>query len=100
MLAGCAALRLSAITAAAASACTQGWHTATMGALADRLQELHQVGDVVVEAEPAGAERHVAGIVPVGDVDVVVGEQRAHRAAQERAEMPDRGATTSTRAAR
>ena len=32
--------------------------------------------DVVVEAEAAGRERDVAGVVPVGDVDVVVRQQR------------------------
>ncbi len=43
--------------------------------------------DVVVEAEPAVRERDVARIVPVGDVDVMLGQERTHRRAQERREM-------------
>ncbi len=53
-----------------------------------RLQELDQLEHVLVEAEAARGERHVARVVPVGDVDVVVGEQRAHRGAQQRREVP------------
>ena len=52
-----------------------------------RLEEPDDVVDVVVEAEGAVGERDVAGIVPVGDVDVVVGEQRPDRVAQQRGEM-------------
>ena len=51
------------------------------------LHELDEVVDVVVEAEGTGFERNVAGIVPIGDVDVVVGEQGAHRIAQQRREV-------------
>ena len=58
-----------------------------MGARPDRVQELDEVPDVVVEAEPAGGETDVAGIVPIGDVDVVLGEHGAHGGAQERREM-------------
>ena len=43
--------------------------------------------DVVVETERAVAERHVAHVVPVGDVDVVLGEHGAHGGAQQRREM-------------
>ena len=32
-------------------------------------------------------ERHVARVVPVGDVDVVVGQHRAHGVAQQRREV-------------
>ena len=43
--------------------------------------------DVFVEAEPAGGQRHVARVVPIGDVDVVLGQHGAHGAAQQRREM-------------
>ncbi len=72
-------------------------HRHHVGARAHRLEELHQVGDVVVEPEAAGAHRHVAGVVPVGDVDVVIGQQGAHGAAQQRGEVAREGGTTSTR---
>src|SRR2546430_3559633 len=42
----------------------------------------------IVEAEAAMQERHVARIVPVGDVDVVLGQHRADGGAQQRGEMP------------
>ena len=45
--------------------------------------ELHDVVDVVVEIEVALGERHLAGVGPVGDVHVVVGQQRLDRAAQQ-----------------
>ena len=53
-----------------------------------RFQELDQMVGIFVHAEAAGGERHVAGIVPVGDVDVVVGQHGAHGGAQQRREMP------------
>ena len=34
--------------------------------------------DIFVEAEPARGQRHVARIVPIGDVDIVVGQHGAH----------------------
>ena len=43
--------------------------------------------DVVVEVEIAVGERHFAGIGPVGDVDVVLGEQRLDRATQQGGEV-------------
>ena len=58
-----------------------------MGARPDRLEEADEVLDVLVEAEAAVLERHIARVVPVGDVDVVVGQHRAHGAAQQRREM-------------
>ena len=45
--------------------------------------ELHDVVDVVVEIEVALGERHLAGVGPVGDVHVVIGQQRLDRAAQQ-----------------
>ena len=58
-----------------------------MRAGADRLEKADQIVDVVVDAEAARLDRHVARIGPVGDVDVVVPEQRLDRAAQQRGEM-------------
>ena len=43
--------------------------------------------DVVVEAEAAGVSAHIAGIVPIGYADVVLRQQRAHQAAQQRGEV-------------
>ena len=85
---GVAGFRSSDITATAARACTQGWQTARIWrAGADLLEEADQVADVVLDAEAAGLDGHVAGVVPVGDVDVVVAEQHLDRAAQQRREM-------------
>ena len=58
-----------------------------MGAGAKIFQELDDVGDIVVEAKGAVGEADVARIVPVGDVDVVIGEQGLHGVAQKRGEM-------------
>jgi hypothetical protein len=62
-------------------------HRDHMGARPDGLEKIDDVLDVFVEAEPAVRPRDVADIVPVGDVDVVIGEQRAHGRAQQRREM-------------
>ena len=59
-----------------------------MCARPDRLDEADDVVDVVVDAEPAGFERHVAGVDPVGDVDVVIAKQRLASLRQKRREMP------------
>jgi len=45
------------------------------------------VGGELVEIEAPARQRHVAGIVPIRQVDVVIGKQRAQRAAQQRREM-------------
>jgi hypothetical protein len=50
-------------------------------------QEIHQVLGVFVEAELSLIGRNVAGVVPVGDVDVVVLQQGFHGAAQQRGEV-------------
>ena len=63
-------------------------HGDDVGLGAHRLEEPDDVGDVVVEAEPSRGQRHVARIVPVGQVHVVLGEHGADGAAQERGEMP------------
>ena len=49
--------------------------------------EADQVSDVVVESERPIGQRHVACIGPVGDVDVMIAQQRRHRVAQQRREM-------------
>ena len=59
-----------------------------MDALAHHLEELDQVLDIFVEAEAAVPDADVAGIGPVGDVDVMVRQQNAHGIAQKRREMP------------
>ena len=48
------------------------------------LHELTHVADVVGQREGAAIERHHPGVEPVGHVDVMVREQRAHRIAQQR----------------
>jgi signal transduction histidine kinase len=59
-----------------------------MGAGAHHLEELDQVLDIFVEAEAAVPDADIAGIGPVGDVDVMVGQQDPHGIAQKRREMP------------
>ncbi len=88
MLRGCAGFSLCAITRDGLQHRDAGLADREhMGALADRLDELDQVVDIFVEAEPAGGARDVAHVVPVGDVDVVLGQHGAHGAAQQRGEM-------------
>ena len=88
--------------AAAASAATQGWQIAITCAPGPmHAEEVDQVLDVLVEAEAAGGERHVARVVPVGDVDVVVGAASCARCrAAAWRNGPDIGATISTRGLR
>ncbi len=55
-----------------------------------RTQRDNKVDDMLhifVKAEAALHQRDIARIDPVGDIDVVVGQQGAHRAAQERGEV-------------
>ena len=55
-----------------------------------RTQVLHEVDDVVdeiIEGKPAVGDRHLPGILPVRDVDVVLGEHRFYGAAQQRRVM-------------
>ena len=47
--------------------------------------------DVVVEVEAAGGQRHVARILPVRDVDLVLGQERLDGAAQKRGEVARHG---------
>ena len=58
-----------------------------MSARPDLVEKADEVVDIVVDAELALRQRHLARIYPVGDVDVVVAQQRFDRVAQERREM-------------
>ena len=58
-----------------------------MRARAQRLEKPDDVFDIVVEAEGPVLETDVARVVPIGDVDVVIGQQRAHGVAQQRGEV-------------
>ena len=51
---------------------------------AERADELGHIGDVVVEMERAGGDRHQPRVDPVGDPDVVIRQQRTHGVAQQR----------------
>ena len=62
-------------------------HRHHMRARSDLLEKLDQVRGVAVETERAVGQRHVARIVPVGNIDVMLGEHRAHRGAQQSREM-------------
>ena len=54
----------------------------------EKLKKLNDIVDVVVEVERAVGARHEAGVLPFGDIDVVMGKEVAHRAAEKRGEMP------------
>ena len=54
----------------------------------DELQHLDQVVGVVVEVEAPRSEGHIACVRPVGDEDVVLGQHRLDRAAQQRGVVP------------
>ena len=51
------------------------------------LQELNQVVNEGAEIEAALGEGHIANVMPVGDIDVVVGQHRFDRRAQQCREM-------------
>ena len=51
---------------------------------AEHVQHGDDVVDVVVEIEAAFRQRHHARVAPIGDVDVVIGQEGLHRAAQQR----------------
>src|SRR5690606_40808932 len=54
-----------------------------VGARADGGQHVAHMVDVVVEVETAFQHRHLAGVGPVGDIDVVVLKEGLDRAAQQ-----------------
>ena len=56
-------------------------------ARAQLIEKIDQVLGIFVEAEPALIERNVAGVMPVGDVNVVILQQGFHRAAQQGGEV-------------
>ncbi len=62
-------------------------HRDDMRAGAHDFEKRDDVVDEVVETETAVAQADVARIVPIGDVDVVLGQHRAHGAAQQGREM-------------
>ena len=57
----------------------------------EKPKKLNDVVDIVVEVEGAGRARHEAGVLPFGDIDLVMREEIAHRAAEKRREMPGHG---------
>ena len=62
-----------------------------MNVRAEVAAELDDVVDIVVEVEIALGQRHLARVDPVGDVHVVVGQQRLDRAAEQGGEMAAHG---------
>ena len=72
-------------------------HRYDVGVAAEQMQDRDQIVDVVVEIEAALRNRHHARVNPLGDVDVVVGQEALDGAAQQRRVMPDIGATMSRR---
>jgi hypothetical protein len=59
--------------------------------LAQGLADRNDVVDVIVKVEPAARKRKRPGIHPVGDVDVIEGKKRFHRAAQQGRVMARQG---------
>jgi hypothetical protein len=59
--------------------------------LADEAHEVDEVAGIILEREVAVLELHVPRVDPVGDVDLVVAEQRADSAAQQGREMAGHG---------
>ena len=89
MLFGFAGSCACAMTATAARTCTHGWHTATKWrARPEHAQPLNDVVDIILEAEDAGGKGDVARIMPIGNANIVIGEQRLDRLAQEGCEVP------------
>ena len=63
-------------------------HRYDVGVAAEQMQDRDQIVDVVVEIEAALRNRHHARVDPLGDVDVVVGQEALDGAAQQRRVMP------------
>ena len=59
-----------------------------MGARPEHAQPLNDVVDIILEAEDAGGKGDVARIMPIGNANIVIGEQRLDRLAQEGCEVP------------
>ena len=58
-------------------------HDLAVMLLAQGFADRDHVVDVIVKIEPPARKRNRPGIEPVGDVDVIEGEKRFHRAAQQ-----------------
>jgi hypothetical protein len=58
---------------------------------AEYFEKRDQVLDKVVKVEPAIVQADVPRVMPVGDIDVVVGQQRLHSPTQQRSEMSGQG---------
>ena len=58
-----------------------------MRARPDGALELDQMLDIGIETEAPGLGRDVAGVLPVGDVQIVIRQHRPHGLAQQRREM-------------
>src|SRR6185437_11625347 len=63
-------------------------HRDDTGAGAQMLEEADRMGDILVDAEAAGRLGHVAGALPVGNVDVVIGQHRLDRMTEQGGEVP------------
>ena len=62
-------------------------HCDDMRAGADDFEKCDHMVDKIVKIEPAVPQRYVAGVVPVADVDIVLGQQCPGGAAQQGREM-------------
>ena len=62
-------------------------HRDHMRIAAEHVQDGNHVVDIIVEIEAALRHRHRAGVAPVGDVDVVIGQEGLDGAAQQRRVM-------------
>jgi hypothetical protein len=71
-----------------------------VGVGAHLAQEIDEVEGVVLDIELARADGDVAGVVPVGDVDVTIGQQAEHRGPQERGVVAGHGRDQKDLAAR
>ena len=59
-----------------------------MGIGAQRFYEGDQVGDIIVEPEVPGFERHLPRVLPIGYVSIEIGHEGLHCVLQQRAVMP------------
>ena len=59
-----------------------------VAARTDHVEELDEIVEVVIDAERARFQRHVARVRPVGKIDVVIDEHRADGAGEQRREVP------------
>jgi len=89
MLRGCAGSASAAINATAGEHGDAGLtHADDVGTRPQYLQKGDDVIDKIVEPERAVLEADIASIVPVGDIDVMIGEEHLRRPAQQGGKMP------------